>query len=81
MMASAFLVMLGQVPIGIWLTSWMPETGFPQQSASGAYQLLILTQPNAAAPRYQLRACVGAMAMALRIWLSLERGSYFEREL
>ena len=27
MMSAAFLVMLGQVPIGMWLTSWLPADG------------------------------------------------------
>ncbi len=82
MMASAFLVMLGQVPIGIWLTSWMPETGFLSNLRLEHISYWILTQPNAAAQRgINFGLAVGAMAMALRIWLSLERGSYFEREL
>jgi hypothetical protein len=82
MMVSAFLVMLGQVPIGIWLTSWIPETGFISNYRLEHISYWILTQPNAAAQRgINFGLAVGAMAMALRIWLSLERGSYFEREL
>lgn len=82
MMASAFLVMLGQVPIGIWLTNWIPETGPLHNFRLEHVSYWILTQPNAAAQRgINFGLAVGAMAMALRIWLSLERGSYFEREL
>ena len=64
MMVSAFLVMLGQVPIGIWLTSWIPETGFISNFRLEHISYWILTQPNAAAQRgINFGLAVGAMAM------------------
>ena len=44
--------------------------------------LWILNEPNMAAWRgMSFGVEIGALAMALRTWLSLERGSFFEREL
>jgi len=82
MMIAAFIVMLGQVPIGMALTHWLPAEG-----PLGALRLerltnWILTGMNAAAFRAILfGSTVGYIAMSLRVWLSLERGSYFEKPL
>lgn len=82
MMVSALLVMLGQVPIGIWMTSWISPTGPFHNLRLENISYWILTQPNAAAQRgISFGLAVGALAMGLRIWLSLERGSYFEQEV
>lgn len=82
MMAAAFLVMLGQVPVGIWMTSWIDPAGPWHNLRLEQISYWILTQPNAAAQRaVNFGLAVGAMAMGLRIWLSLERGSYFEKEI
>lgn len=83
MMAAAFLVMLGQVPVGMWLTSWIqPEWGFLYNLRLENVSQWILWKPNAAAQRgIEFGIAVGALAMGLRIWLSLERGSYFEKEV
>lgn len=77
----AFLVMLGSVPFGQILTAWIPV-----DSAFGWLRLerltnWLLTTPNAAAFRGILfGATVGSLALSLRVWLSLERGSYFGKE-
>lgn len=82
MMSAAFLVMLGQVPIGMWLTSWLPADGFFSNFRLEVISQWILRGPNAAAQRaINFGLAVGAIAMGLRIWLSLERGSYFDREV
>jgi hypothetical protein len=74
MMASALIVMLGQTPFGMYLTGWLGE------------QLSFLWLPNMAG--WLLREPIsavfrglifgimlGAIATALRYWLSLERSS------
>ena len=82
MTLAAFVVMLGQVPMGEWITHWIPK--------DSAYAVLrleniknwILWVPNMSAVRaIQFGAAVGGLAMALRIWLSLERGAYFEQRV
>ena len=82
MLVAAFIVMLGQVAVGAFITNWLPTTGpwsFFRFENLGYW---ILTVPNMAAQRgIAFGIEVGAFAMALRIWLSLERGSFFEQEL
>jgi hypothetical protein len=78
MMLSAFIIMLGQVPLGIVLTQWIPH-----DSPWAIFRLermarWILTGINAAAFRAIIFGILmGYLAMSLRVWLSLERGSYF----
>lgn len=80
MMIAAFIVMLSIVPFGVWLTH-----GIPPQYAFLRLQNLgdwIMTIPNAAAQRGMAFGIgVGGLAMALRIWFSLERGSYFDKQM
>lgn len=81
MMLAAFIVMLGMVPIGVYLTNWIPENGWYSVFRLENLSQWALTGPNAAAQRaITLGIAVGALAMALRIWLSLERGSYFDKQ-
>jgi hypothetical protein len=81
MMAAAFIVMLGQVPLGTWLTHWMPQTG--PLGFLGFFRVerladWIMVRWNSAAQRgITFGIAVGALAMSLRIWLSLERGAFF----
>lgn len=82
MMAAAFFVMLGQVYAGQFLTSWLPTEGFLSNLRAETLSDWLLTRLNAPAVRaIGFGLGVGLLATALRIWLSLERGSYFEREL
>jgi hypothetical protein len=82
MMAAAFIVMLGQIPLGMWLTSWIPS-----HSQWGALRVenmsgWILGVVNMAGSRAILfGVAVGALAMSLRIWLNLERGAFFDQEM
>ena len=82
MLVAAFVVMVGQVPVGAYMTSGLPATGFSSLFKLENLSYWILNQPNMAAWRAMAFGIeIGALAMALRTWLSLERGSFFEREL
>lgn len=77
----AFLVMLGQVPLGQTLTAWLPESGALASLRLENVANWLLTVPNTAATRGILFGAVtGSFALSLRVWLSLERGSYFGKE-
>jgi hypothetical protein len=79
MMGAAFLVMLSIVPIGIWLTHWSWIPDWLRLANVGDW---IMTVPNMAAQRgMAFGISVGGLAMALRMWLSLERGSYFDKQM
>lgn len=82
MLAAAFVVMIGQVPVGVYLTSGLPATGAVSAFRLENLSYWILNEPNMAAWRaIAFGIEIGALAMALRTWLSLERGSFFDREL
>ncbi len=77
LLATAIIVMLGQITIGQLLTAWIPPR----------YDFLhvevirnwILTKINAPATRaIAIGLGIGSLAVGLRIWLGLERGSYFD---
>lgn len=82
MMSAAAIIMLSLVPLGASLTAWIPEGGlfsFLKLENIGHW---ILVGPNMAVQRaLAFGIGVGALATALRIWLSLERGSFFDRQL
>jgi hypothetical protein len=81
MMVSAMIVMLGQIPIGLWLTHGLQGTSveFLQIPNIGMW---ILRNLNSAAVRgLWFGMMLGAIAVGLRFWLSLERGAFFDREL
>ncbi len=80
LLITAVIVMLGQVAIGQWSTSF-------NHSHNIILKLLhfevvrdwILTLANTAAARaIGFGLGIGGLAVALRIWLGLERGSYFD---
>ncbi|MDH7602734.1 MAG: hypothetical protein QHI38_11370 [Armatimonadota bacterium] len=77
MMGSAFIVMLGQIPIGLWLTHRLPEPlWFPVMS-----QWILYIANSAAVRGMWFGMMLGAIAVGLRFWLSLERGAFFGKEL
>lgn len=77
----AFLVMLGQVPLGQAITAHLSETGPWASLRLENVSNWLLTIPNTAATRGILFGSVtGSFALSLRVWLSLERGSYFGKE-
>ncbi|MBI3945808.1 MAG: hypothetical protein HY321_07805 [Armatimonadetes bacterium] len=82
MMIAAFIVMMAQVPIGMMMTNWLPTEGWAASLRIESISNWVLTVLNMAA----LRAVgfgigVGWLAMSLRVWLSLEKGSYFGKEM
>ncbi len=82
MMAAATIIMLALVPVGAVLTSWLPTEGFFSAFRLERLGYWLLTSPNMAAQRaVSFGIGVGALAMSLRIWLSLERGSFYDRQL
>lgn len=63
MMGAAVIVMLGQIPFGVWLYDGLP-----------ALRSWLLSVPSSAAFRaIRLGAGVAALLMAIRMWLSLDR--------
>lgn len=69
MMIAAVLVMLGQIPFGVWIWSGLPDV-----------RLWLLEVPNSAAFRaITFGAGVAALVMAFRMWFSIESES-FDRE-
>lgn len=77
----AFAVMMGQVPLGQYLTAWIPADGPLAWLRIERITNWLLTTPNTAATRGILFGSVtGGFALSLRVWLSLERGSYFGKE-
>lgn len=63
MMTAAIVVMLGQIPFGVWLYEGLP-----------ALRSWLLSVPSSAAFRaIRLGAGVAGLLMALRMWLSLDR--------
>lgn len=82
MMATAAIVMLGLVPVGALITSWIPNNSWAASLRLEQMTVWILTWPSMAVLRaIEFGLSVGYLAMSLRIWLSLERGSFFDRQL
>lgn len=78
LMGAAIIVMLANVPIGTWLTSWLPSEGWLKWLRLENAALWLTTQINAPAMRGILfGAAVGGLGAALRIWLSLEKSFTF----
>jgi len=87
MMGTAVIVMLGQIPMGQKVTLWLkgyetsPDWWWLAQVRVDTIREWLMQVMNAAAQRgIILGAAVGALALSMRIWLSLERGSFFDRQ-
>jgi hypothetical protein len=79
LLATAIIVMLGQIAIGQLLTRWIPMTSAFHSLHIELIRSWILTIPNSAVTRaIAFGLGIGGLAVALRIWLGLERGSYFD---
>lgn len=66
MMVAAVLVMLGQIPFGVWIWSGLPDV-----------RLWLLEIPNSAAFRaITFGAGVAGLVMAFRMWFSIESESF-----
>ena len=71
MLVAAFLVMLGQIPFGIWVWDKFPEI-----------RLWLLSTPNTAAFRaITIGAKIAGLVMALRMWFSIESETFEEERL
>jgi hypothetical protein len=82
LLVSAAVIMLGNVAVGQALTSWVPNDGFLANFRITNLQSWVLTKVNSPAIlAIDFGLGIGTLATALRLWLSLERGSYFEEEL
>lgn len=82
LLVSAAVIMLGQVAIGQAITNSIPNEGFTANFRVENLANWILKKVNSPAiMAIDFGLGVGALATALRLWLSLERGSYFEEEL
>ena len=82
LLVSAFLVMLGRVALGQAMTSWIPNDGFIANLRFENIGSWIMTRVNSPAVQaVDFGLGIGGLATALRLWLSLERGSYFDSEV
>ncbi|HOF89068.1 MAG TPA: hypothetical protein PLZ36_13345 [Armatimonadota bacterium] len=81
LMLAAFVVMLGFVNFGVAITAGIPKDSwwaFFRLENLSFWTLGWLNMPAYRA--VTLGVEVGALAMAMRIWLSLERGAFFSQE-
>jgi hypothetical protein len=77
MMVAAFIIMLGNVPLGNFFTAKAP-----MNLQIPTWSMWIMNYINSPASRaLNFGIAVGILAISLRLWLSIERGSFFEREL
>lgn len=87
LMAAALIVMLGAVGFGTALTNWIPLTSHGTENPWANLRIeqiaqWLLMEINSAAYRGILFGLtIGGLATSLRLWLSLERGAYFDKEL
>ncbi len=69
LLLAAFILMLGRVPIGDWITAWLPE-GYRMGSAAD----WIMDFPQTAGQRaIMIGIALGVVSSALRVILGLER--------
>ncbi|WKZ56092.1 MAG: hypothetical protein QY326_04975 [Bdellovibrionota bacterium] len=70
MMTTALIVMLGQIPFGLWLWDGFPDV-----------RMWLLTTPSTAARRaIEIGAAVAGLIMAFRMWFSVETQSFSRGE-
>jgi len=82
LLITAVIVMMGQIAVGQWMTSFNhSQNYYLSQLHFEVVRDWIMTLANAAAVRaIGFGLGIGAIAVALRIWLGLERGSYFDSQ-
>jgi len=81
LMASALVVMLGVISFGVALTNWIPASSPLAYFRLERLSLWLLSWINMPTQRaVAIGVAVGSLAMAMRLWLSLERGSFFSQE-
>jgi len=87
LMVAALVLMMGQVPLGMLVTSQIPhgpsflgiDWSLLRLEVFSQYVLNAVNGPVQRAILFGLG--LGSLAMGLRIWLSLERGSFFGSEV
>ena len=81
LMVSALVVMLGVIKFGVLLTTWIPLDSPWAYFRIERLSLWVLNWINMPTQRaVAIGVAVGSVAMAMRLWLSLERGSFFTQE-
>ena len=79
LMIVALILMMGQVPVGMAVTNWIKADGPMGIFRIEKFSQFVLSAINGPVQRaISFGIGLGALAMALRIWLSLERGTYFQ---
>ncbi len=82
LLISTAVIMLAVIPLGSMITGFLPETGFLSVFRVEKLGYWLLISPNMAVQRaIAFGVAVGSMATCLRIWLSLEKGSFYDKEL
>ena len=82
LLLSTAIIMLALIPLGSAITGFLPKEGFWSVFRIENAGYWILTSPNMAVQRaIAFGVAVGALATSLRIWLSLEKGSFYDKEL
>lgn len=82
LLVSTAIIMLAIIPLGSAITGFLPKEGIFSALRLENAGYWILTSPNMAVQRaIAFGVAVGALATSLRIWLSLERGSFYDKEL
>jgi hypothetical protein len=83
MMTAALIVMLASTNFGTALTAHIPNGESPWANLRIEHiSEWLLTRVNAPAQRgIVFGLTVGGLAFSLRLWLSLERGAYFDKEI
>jgi hypothetical protein len=74
MMAAALLIMVGQIPLGEYISQWTNQWANIPEWRNWVIK-------NISTPAFQgiaIGATVAGLAMSLRIWLSIERGTFFD---
>jgi hypothetical protein len=81
LMVVALILMMGQVPLGMAATNWIDAEGPLAILRIENFSQYVLTAINSPVQRAMgFGIGLGMLAMGLRLWLSLERGTYFNVE-
>jgi hypothetical protein len=72
LLVAAFIILLGRTPLGVYVTSWIPESFSLLQIPNLA--IWIMTGPNLAGQRaIMIGIALGVISMSLRLILGVER--------
>ena len=72
LLIAAFIILLGRTPLGVYATSWIPESFSIMQIPNLA--IWIMTSPNLAGQRaIMIGIALGVVSMSLRLILGVER--------